>query len=96
MEDYIMNAIQITVFGRVQGVGFRYTTKRLADNLGIYGSVQNNFDDSVTIKASSPDNTQLEKFIQRIKKSPTPAGKVTEYTETPLTNYNPTEFTVLY
>ncbi|WP_409022668.1 acylphosphatase [Dellaglioa sp. P0083] len=91
-----MSAIQITVFGRVQGVGFRYTTKRLADDLSIYGSVQNNFDDSVTIKASSSDNTQLEKFIQKVKNSPTPAGKVTDYKETPLTNYMPTAFTVIY
>ena len=39
-----MKKIRIQVQGRVQGVGFRYTTKLLADRMGIQGSVKNESD----------------------------------------------------
>ena len=36
-----MQSIEITIQGRVQGVFFRYFTKKKADNLGIVGTVEN-------------------------------------------------------
>lgn len=46
-----MAAISLEVYGIVQGVGFRYTTKMLADQIGIVGKVENRNDGSVYIEA---------------------------------------------
>ena len=46
-----MKTIQITVKGKVQGVGFRYYTKQKADECRIKGFVQNKVDGSVYIEA---------------------------------------------
>ena len=35
-----MQAAKLTVFGIVQGVGFRYMTKQVADELGVVGFVR--------------------------------------------------------
>ena len=44
-----MKKIKMTVNGRVQGVGFRYMTKVVADLIGITGIVRNEDDGSVYI-----------------------------------------------
>ena len=36
--------------GRVQGVGFRYTAKRLANALGLVGWVKNEYNGTVTLE----------------------------------------------
>jgi acylphosphatase len=41
MASYAENAIRGIVRGRVQGVGFRYTTRGLAQELGLTGWVRN-------------------------------------------------------
>lgn len=46
-----MKNYKIIVFGTVQGVGFRYTTKAIADNMGIKGIVRNQSDGTVYIEA---------------------------------------------
>lgn len=70
-----MQAVKLHVYGRVQGVGFRYCTKIVAEDLGIAGIVRNDADGSVYIEAQG-ELTELETFINRIKASPTPSGKV--------------------
>ena len=40
----------ITFYGRVQGVGFRYTAKYLAQSLQLTGSVKNEWDGTVTME----------------------------------------------
>lgn len=40
----------IVFHGRVQGVGFRYTAKYLAQSLGLTGWVRNEWDDTVTME----------------------------------------------
>ena len=42
---------QIRVWGRVQGVGFRFFTQQLAIQLDICGTVQNKMDGSVFVVA---------------------------------------------
>ena len=74
-----MQKNRITVSGKVQGVGFRYMTKIVADKLGVYGTVKNEDDGSVTIEAIAPDDIMAE-FIQQVKNSPSPSGKVTHCT----------------
>ncbi|MDC7125002.1 MAG: acylphosphatase [Spirochaetales bacterium] len=44
-----LSAIRINVYGRVQGVGFRYTTQKKASHLGLTGWVRNELDGSVEI-----------------------------------------------
>ncbi len=56
------NAYIIQVFGRVQGVGFRFYTERKARELGIEGYVQNRPDGSVYIEAEGPEE-QLNQFV---------------------------------
>lgn len=43
------SAMQARVGGLVQGVGFRYSTKRKADSLGLAGWVKNNPDGTVEV-----------------------------------------------
>lgn len=40
----------ITFYGRVQGVGFRYTAKYLAQSLALTGWVKNEWDGTVTME----------------------------------------------
>lgn len=85
----------MNVQGRVQGVGFRYMTKMVADELGITGTVKNEDDGSVTIEAVGEDSV-MAAFIQKVKNSPSPAGRVTyvDIQEDPLMD-GFTQFTVL-
>lgn len=71
--------IKMLVKGRVQGVGFRYCTKQLADTLHIYGFAKNQDDGSVYIEASGDDKA-MKRFIQEVKKSPSPSGHVIDST----------------
>lgn len=73
-----MKTIKLTVFGRVQGVGFRYCTKLIADQIGISGTVHNNEDSSVTVIATA-DDLNLQNFISKIINNPSPTSKVTDY-----------------
>ena len=71
-----MKKIRIKVKGRVQGVGFRYTTKMVADQLNIHGIAENNLDGSVTIEATG-EAEAIDAFIEKIKASPSPVARVT-------------------
>jgi len=73
-----MFAKKMTVRGRVQGVGFRFFTKQLADQLGIQGVVWNASDGSVRIEAQG-DDAAMAAFIAGVKVSPSPYGKVTDF-----------------
>nr|WP_202898609.1 acylphosphatase [[Eubacterium] cellulosolvens] len=53
--------------GRVQGVGFRYRAKYLADDLGITGWVMNESDGSVVMEAQGT-HEQLYRLIQGVNK----------------------------
>ena len=51
-------ALAITVKGRVQGVGFRFSTVREAEELGIKGFVENRMDGSVYIEAEGEPRSE--------------------------------------
>ncbi|OJG71681.1 acylphosphatase [Enterococcus phoeniculicola] len=76
-----MKKVRMNVNGRVQGVGFRYMTKLVADKIGIRGTVKNEEDGSVTIEAIG-ESEKMTRFIQKIKDSPSPSGRVTQFTMT--------------
>jgi acylphosphatase len=54
--------------GRVQGVGFRYTTVSLAQELNLTGWVKNEFDGSVSLVAEGAEN-QLMELLQGVRRS---------------------------
>lgn len=55
-----MKKIKINVYGLVQGVFFRYTTRKVARNLGLTGFVKNMSDGSVYIEAEGPEDKLLK------------------------------------
>jgi acylphosphatase len=64
-----MKRIVIDVYGRVQGVFFRYNTKKTAKSLGLYGYVRNMSDGSVHIEAEGPEE-KLEELLKFAREGP--------------------------
>lgn len=82
-----MKKVRIIVSGKVQGVGFRYSTYALALEIGnIYGRVWNNDDGTVEILAQSQNSDKMAKFIQKIRKGPSKWAKVT-YVDVKMDNF---------
>ncbi len=64
-----MKSVQIKVIGKVQGVFFRASTKAVADQLRVKGTVLNLKDGSVLIEASG-DDFEISEFINWCKTGP--------------------------
>ena len=89
-------AKSIRVTGLVQGVGFRWMTKRVADQLKIRGLVKNLADGAVYIEACGDENAMAQ-FTAAVKASPSPSGRVATYQEQILTKEFPNnDFIVTY
>ncbi len=73
-----LNSILFTVHGKVQGVGFRWSTKSFADKLGIKGYVKNRSDGTVEVLAIGSD-IQINEISEFLSKG-TPFSRV-EYVE---------------
>lgn len=71
---------QIRVWGRVQGVGFRFFTQQLAIQLDLCGTVQNKMDGSVFAVAQGEEKA-VSRFMERVKASTSPYGRVDRYEE---------------
>lgn len=69
-------AKKITVYGRVQGVGFRQFTALTAEKLNIHGTVKNLSNGAVECYAKGTQDN-IEKFINHLRKGP-PLAKVTQ------------------
>ena len=67
------------ITGRVQGVGFRYFTQRIATQHGIHGWVQNTLDGGVEIEAEG-DSGAMHQFESRV--STGPAGARVDHVDT--------------
>lgn len=67
MEQY-----EITITGRVQGVGYRYYTVQQAQLLGVKGYVRNQADNSVLVVAQA-DEEIIDVFIDYLHIGPTRA-----------------------
>jgi acylphosphatase len=69
-EDRELRAFRVT--GRVQGVGFRWWTRKTADRLDLTGSVRNCADGTVEVKAAgSPD--ALDEMARALESGPASA-----------------------
>ncbi len=67
--------LKATVYGRVQGVNFRYYTRLKARELGLTGYVRNNWDGTVEVDAEG-DKDALQKLLDFLWVGP-PAAVVT-------------------
>ena len=57
--------VRVIVSGRVQGVGFRYTTERVAEGFRVAGFVQNLPDGRVQAVAEG-DREELDRFVRAV------------------------------
>lgn len=57
--------LAIRFVGEVQGVGFRWTSQRLANNLRLTGWVRNEWDGSVSMELQGTD-AQIAEFFGRL------------------------------
>jgi len=60
------------VIGRVQGVGFRYFTERVAAEIGVAGYVMNRSDGSVEVMAEGERGT-LQQLLEHLNRGPSGA-----------------------
>lgn len=84
-----LSSLQVTVYGRVQGVFFRAFVTRCARELNLTGYVRNLPDGSVEVRAEG-ERQQLEKLAGNLKVGP-PAARVDEVViswSTPTGNYS--------
>jgi len=65
----LLSRARITIYGVVQGVGFRYFTLRIARKLGLVGYVQNLKNGSVEIMVEGEKRTIL-KLIEEVRIGP--------------------------
>jgi acylphosphatase len=78
---------RITVSGKVQNVGFRYHTDRMAQEFDIDGFVRNETDGSVYIEAEG-EKDALETFVHWCRRGPQRARVDRfDFQEQPLMNY---------
>lgn len=65
-----MAGLSVSVYGRVQGVYFRYFVRNIARNLGLKGYVRNLASgDAVEIKAEG-QKPQLDRLLEQLKIGP--------------------------
>ena len=79
--------IRVVYGGEVQGVGFRYTARSLADGLGVAGGVENINDGTVRLVAEGSEEVLPEASITEIsgfdpeEEFPETSTEVTDMTE---------------
>ena len=81
-------ALAITLSGRVQNVGFRFSTVQKAQEFNIRGFVKNKYDGTVYIEAEG-EAENLNSFLEWCKKGPTAATvQNTETQEIPIQEFS--------
>ena len=78
-----IQAVQLVIAGRVQGVGYRASAQAAARDLGIRGWVRNRPDGTVEILAEG-EAEPLERFVAWCREGP-PAARVSRIDRTPVT-----------
>jgi len=86
-SDIQTKHLNFRIAGRVQGVFFRPSAKRLAEELGLAGFARNEPDGTLTVEAEG-DQEALDTFAEWIKHGPELAVvESLEVVEGPLENY---------
>lgn len=65
----------LTITGRVQGVGFRWSVYQLAQQAGIEGIIMNKQDGSVYCELQGPSEI-VKQLISKIKAGPAPYARI--------------------
>ena len=78
-EPRDLTRLHLTVTGRVQGVGYRWFVRRLAEELGLSGWVRNREDGSVEAEAEG-SAAALDELVARMK-TDNPAARVASLDE---------------
>jgi acylphosphatase len=73
-----MVAKQIFYSGRVQGVGFRYTTKKLATEFDVTGWVRNLPDGRVELLVIADDEEEVQAFLTELQENSVLANYIKE------------------
>lgn len=81
-----MIRLQLRFIGRVQGVGFRWTARNIADSLGLTGWVLNDWDGSVLMEVQGKKET-IEKLIEELERGTFINIERIEREQIPLTEY---------
>jgi acylphosphatase len=84
----------LMIYGKVQGVGFRYSVMLKAESLGIKGYVQNQRDGSVFVAVQGA-TTAVDNFVNWCYQGP-PAADVSRVEKTSRSIEKFLEFSVLY
>lgn len=81
------------VFGRVQGVGFRWSTTQNARRLGLRGTVRNRDDGAVEVHVEGPPEAvrELEDWLREGPR----AARVDEIQEIPARDELPARFQII-
>lgn len=69
---------QIVFYGQVQGVGFRYTCRKLAAQFNLTGWVKNELDGSVTVVVQG-ENKQIQRFLLGLTRQSYLAGLIADF-----------------
>jgi acylphosphatase len=85
--------IALRLYGRVQGVGFRWWTLQAARRLGVRGTVRNRPDGSVEIQAAAQPEV-LSLFLEAVRRG-SPAARVAGEEEIPFASPLPPDFRVI-
>lgn len=65
----IKKGLKLKIYGKVQGVGFRWSVRSKAEDLNLVGWVKNVSDNTVECEVEG-EEAQLEKFLKWIKDGP--------------------------
>ena len=82
VESNENTAVHARVYGRVQGVGFRFFVQAQARRLGLRGWVRNDYDGSVELSCEG-GNSSVERFLKQLKKGP-PGARVDRVESSPM------------
>ena len=82
------------VHGKVQGVGFRWWTRSVANRLGVTGTVRNLSNGAVEVRARGSDDV-LGQLRAELEKGP-PVSAVTRVDEEPATDVPSSGFDILH
>jgi acylphosphatase len=69
MAKKSIERLQAVVYGRVQGVSFRFYTRDTASDLGLTGWVANRYDGSVEVVAEGP-RPALDRLLDYLHQGP--------------------------
>jgi acylphosphatase len=87
-----MPTVQLVIRGKVQGVFYRATAKKVAEELGVKGRIKNTKDNNVDAIITGTEE-QVQQFIEWCKKGP-PRAQVSDVTATQVDDKSFNEFEI--